>query len=69
MKWLLATQPVCFMAMFPTMFIYGNNSNEVGIGDVLVPMGVMLAVGMGVYACCVILTRNLNLNSIVTDLW
>ena len=57
---------VIFVAIFPSIFLYGNNSNEASIQDVLFPMLLFVAVALVLFVIFIIVSRNPYKSGIVT---
>lgn len=57
---------VIFVAIFPSIFLYGNNSNEASIQDVLFPMLLFVTVALVLFVIFVIVSRNPYKSGIVT---
>lgn len=68
-KWGLPLLAVIFAAIFPAIFLYGNNSNEANIQDVLRPMLLFVAIALALFLVCFIIIRNTYKSAVITVLF
>lgn len=68
-KWIVPILTVIFVAVFPAIFLYGNNANEANLADVLPAMGMFSAIALAMFVLSVLVTRNTNKSAIITVLF
>ena len=68
-KWGIPLLSVIFIAVFPAMFLYGNNSNEADIQDVLTPMLLFVSIAAVLFFICFGIIRNTQKSAIITALF
>lgn len=68
-KWTIPVLGVCLVGIFPAIFLYGNNSNEVNIQEIFEPMALFVTIALGLFAISVLLTRDPNKSSIISALF
>ena len=68
-KWGIPLLSVIFIAVFPAIFLYGNNSNEADIQDVLKPMLLFVSIAVVLFFVCFGIIRNTQKSAIITALF
>lgn len=68
-KWTIPVLGVCLVGIFPAIFLYGNNSNEVNIQEIFEPMALFVTIALGLFVISVLLTRDPNKSSIISALF
>ena len=57
-KWMIPLLSVIFVAIFPAIFLYGNNSDQVNLQDVMQPMFIFLAIALAFFVFFFLIIRN-----------
>lgn len=68
-KWGTPLLSAIFVAIFPAIFLYGNNSNEANIQDVLSPMLLFVVIALVLFFICFMIIRNTYKSAIITVLF
>lgn len=68
-RWAVPVLTVIFVSIFPAVFLYGNNSNEADIQDVLEPMLLFAAGALVFFGVNALISRSPSKSAVVTVLF
>ena len=68
-QWIIPVLTVIFVSIFPAIFLYGNNSNEADIRDVLEPMLLFAAGALVFFGVNALISRSPGKSAVVTVLF
>lgn len=60
---------VCLTTIFPVIFLYGNNSNEVNLQEVFKPAVLAAVVALVLFALCTVIMRDMDKSASVPVLF